>query len=127
MFVDSKLAEEQLIVTDAGGQLVWGPALAERINQFDYVDGLALRWHPRGRSSVILVDPRIAFGAPVISRTGVPAWVVKDRVAAGEDLGEIEEDFGLTRGQVNEATKDGHRRTIWFHGCIGWHRVQQAR
>ena len=79
------------------------PAVADRISQFDYEDGLALRWHPRGRDSVILVDPRIAFGAPVISGTGVPTWVVKDRVQAGEDLVEIEDDFGLSPDQLKQA------------------------
>jgi uncharacterized protein (DUF433 family) len=99
------LQDERLIATDAGGQLVWVPAVADRIAQFDYEDGLALRWHPRGRESVILVDPRIAFGAPVIGGTGIPTWVVKDRVEAGEDLDELEDDFGLSRDQLNEALR----------------------
>jgi uncharacterized protein (DUF433 family) len=95
--------DEHLIATDAGGQIVWGSAVVDRLNQFDYEEGLALRWHPRGRQSVILVDPRIAFGAPVILNTGVPTWAVKDRVQAGEDPEEIQEDFGLSRQQLEEA------------------------
>jgi uncharacterized protein (DUF433 family) len=95
--------DERLIATEIGGQLVRGPAVADRIEQFDYEEGLALRWHPRGRESVILVDPRIAFGAPIIGETGVPTWVVKDRVQAGEELEEIEEDFDLSRSQIEEA------------------------
>ena len=56
------LEVEQLVATDAGGQLVWAPAVAERLSEFDYEEGLALRWHPRGRGSVILVDPKNMVG-----------------------------------------------------------------
>ena len=93
----------QLIITDAGGQVVWGQAIKERLEQFDYEEGLAFRWHPRGRSSVILVDPRIAFGAPMIGETGVPTAVVKERYDAGEKLDEIADDFDLPHSQVVEA------------------------
>jgi len=102
-YEDGDFPDERLIATEIGGQLVWGPAVAERINQFDYEEGLAMRWHPRGRQSVILVDPRIAFGAPIIGDTGIATWVVKDRFQAGEELGEIEEDFDLSRAQIEEA------------------------
>jgi uncharacterized protein (DUF433 family) len=102
-YEEDGLRDEQFVATDIGGQLAWAPAIADRISQFDYEAGLALRWHPRGRESVILVDPRIAFGAPIIGETGVPTWVVKDRIQAGEDLNEIEEDFGLSSSQLEEA------------------------
>jgi len=95
--------DEHVIATDAGGQVVWGSAVADRLNQFEYENGVAARWHPRGRQSLILVDPRIAFGAPVIADTGVPTWAIKDRVKAGEELQEIQDDFGLTRQQLEEA------------------------
>lgn len=102
-YEENGFEDDRLIATDAGGQLVWGPAVADRINQFDYEDGLALRWHPRGRGGLILIDPRIAFGAPVNTGTGVPTWVLKDRVEAGEDLSEIEEDFALSPDQLKQA------------------------
>jgi uncharacterized protein (DUF433 family) len=96
-------SDEHLITTDAGGQVVWVPAIRERLDQFDYEHNVAFRWHPRGRSSVILIDPRIAFGAPVIGDTGLPTWVVKERYEAGEELQEIEEDFDIARPQVEAA------------------------
>ena len=104
-FEDGPLQREEplLIATDAGGQMAWGEAVAERINQFEYEHGLAMRWHPRGPDSVILVDPRIAFGAPTIADTGVPTWVIKDRFAAGETLQEIEDDFDVPLAQLREA------------------------
>jgi uncharacterized protein (DUF433 family) len=78
-------------------------ALRSTLHLFDYEDGLALRWHPRGRGSPILVDPRIAFGAPMIADSGVPTSVIRDRFKAGETLAEIEDDFDIPRAQVEEA------------------------
>jgi uncharacterized protein (DUF433 family) len=102
---DSALQREEplVITTDAGGQLAWGEAIEERIRQFDYEKDLALRWHPRGRKSVIVVDPQIAFGAPIISGSGVPTWVIKDRYEAGETLREIEGDFDVPLSHLQEA------------------------
>ena len=100
---DESSAEQRLIVADVGGQVAWGAAIQERLDQFDYEQGLALRWYPRGRNSGILIDPRIAFGAPIIGDTGVPTWVIRDRYEAGEDLAEIEEDFGVPRVLLREA------------------------
>lgn len=96
-------AQHCLVVANRGGQLVWTEVIRERFEQFDYEEGLALRWHPRGRNSAILIDPPIAFGAPIIAGTGVPTRVVKERYVAGEDIQEIEEDFGVSRHQVEEA------------------------
>jgi uncharacterized protein (DUF433 family) len=92
--------DEHFVITDAGGQVIWAPAIRERLEQFDYEHDLALRWHPRGRSSIILVDPRIAFGAPIIGDTGLATWVVKERYEAGESLEEIEDDFAVSRPQL---------------------------
>jgi uncharacterized protein (DUF433 family) len=77
--------------------------MRERFEQFDYEAGLALLWHPRGRDSVVLIDPRVAFGAPIIAGTGVPTRIVKEHYVAGEDVRAIGEDFGVSRRQVEEA------------------------
>ena len=99
------LPESQLwlVVANRGGQLVWTEALRDRFAQFDYEEGIALRWHLRGRDSIILIDPRIAFGAPIIEGAGVPTHVVRERYQAGEDVQDIEADFGISRQQVREA------------------------
>jgi len=102
-YEDDGLHGQHLVATDVGGQLVWVQAVADRIGEFDYEDGLALRWHPRGRDSVILIDPRVAFGAPIIGGTGVPTRILRDRFQAGEHIEDIQEDFGLTRPQLEQA------------------------
>lgn len=93
----------RLVAADRGGQLVWPEAIRIRFDQFDYERRLAVRWHPRGRANPILVDPRIAFGAPIVAETGVATWLIRERYEAGEELAEIEEDFGVTREQITAA------------------------
>jgi uncharacterized protein (DUF433 family) len=91
----------EIIVADLDGQTAWGPMLNERFMQFEYGDNLAMVWHVRGMASRVLIDPRVAFGAPMIS--GIPTWVVKGRYQAGEGVQEIAADFGLDYTQVSEA------------------------
>jgi uncharacterized protein (DUF433 family) len=93
----------QMIAADRGGQLVWPEAILERFDQFDYEHQLAARWHPRGRENPILVDPRIAFGAPIIEPAGIATWIIRERYEAGEEIPEIEEDFGVTPEQIAAA------------------------
>ena len=46
----------------------------------------------------MLIDPRIAFGAPTVK--GVATWILKGRYQAGECLADMREDFGLTEDEL---------------------------
>jgi uncharacterized protein (DUF433 family) len=89
---------EEMVAVDQGGQLAMAEVIRARAAEFDYEDGLALRWRPRGPDSVVLVDPRIAFGAPSVQ--GVPTSVLKERSRAGEAVDEIAEDYDLPPSAV---------------------------
>lgn len=93
----------RLIVADTGGQIAWQKLVGDRFAQFDYEHGLALVWHVAGRQSPVIIDPRIAFGAPTVR--GIATWILKGRWEAGEKLDEIVEDFGLTDEEVKYALK----------------------
>lgn len=99
------LLEDERVVLAASrhGQLGWSDVLLNRFEQFDYEDGAAMRWHPRGQSVPIIIDPRYSFGAPIIMGSGVRTATIKDRYLAGESLPFIEEDFDLTEQQVRAA------------------------
>lgn len=95
--------EPKVIVTDQFGQEAWPDLIAERFEQFEYEYDVALRWFPRGRSKRIAIDPRIAFGAPIVISTGVATWVLKERYQTGETLEELEDDFGIGRDDLRLA------------------------
>ena len=98
-YPDPKL--EKLVVTDRFGQLAWSDVLEGKFAEFDYEYELALRWHPAGRDSLVIIDPRIAFGAPMVC--GLPTWVLRGRWSAHETPGEIRDEFGLSE----QAIRDG--------------------
>lgn len=92
-----------LIVTDRAGQAVWSDLIMDRLYEFDYEQGLAVVWHPRGRAAPIVMDPRVAFGAPIVRQSGVPTWVFRERIEAGESLAEIADDFSAEPAEVAAA------------------------
>jgi uncharacterized protein (DUF433 family) len=93
----------RLVAADKGGQVFWSEAVGERADQFDYEHGVALRWHPRGRGSLILVDPRIAFGAPIVESAGVPTSALRQRYRGGDSAEYLAEDYGIPLEAVDEA------------------------
>ncbi len=90
---------KRAIAADREGQ-VWENLMREKFHEFDYEDGVAIRWHVDGRDSCIAIDPRVAFGAPMVK--GTPTWVVCGRKKAGESISEIGENFNLTTREVRE-------------------------
>ena len=48
----------------------------------------------------IVVDEAIRFGKPVIKGTRVPVDVVVGKVAAGMNVDEVAQEYGLTRDDV---------------------------
>jgi uncharacterized protein (DUF433 family) len=124
LYLDSNelkdVAPGSVVQTDQGGQLAWETVIG-RLREFDYedeYDGLALKWHVAGRSAPIIIDPRIAFGAPAVK--GTPTWIIKGRWDAGESDSDIAEDFRINPSDVKEALKfegivPGGRRESLVH------------
>lgn len=54
---------------------------------------------------VILIDPRISFGSPVIAHRAVKTSTVASRFDAGESVVAIAEDYGLEAHEVEEAIR----------------------
>ena len=101
--VQPHLETEDLIVADANGQLAWNAMMQDRLLQFDYDSDyeLALRWHVVGHQSLVLIDPRIAFGAPMVE--GLPTWVLRGRWNAGESISDIRKDFPISDKAIHDA------------------------
>ncbi len=108
---DPDINLEKLIAADRFGQLAWSELLEGKFAEFDYEYELALRWHPAGRESLVLIDPRIAFGAPMVC--GMPTWTLRGRYKAGETFSEIVNEFDLS----GQAVRDGlHFEGIKLNG-----------
>lgn len=93
-----------LLQLGTGGQTAFEKVLqpfCEKI-EFDSASKLAAKLFPVGRESSIVVDPRHAFGQPVILGTNVTTEAIALRLRAGETECDLASDFDLTEQQVKE-------------------------
>jgi uncharacterized protein (DUF433 family) len=54
---------------------------------------------------VVVIDPQVAFGKPVLVNTGIPTATVAERYKAGESVDDLAEDYDLKRAQIEEAIR----------------------
>jgi uncharacterized protein (DUF433 family) len=102
-----------LIQTNRAGQELWAEFMRERLDEFVYEgdNGLAIQWKVGGRGSDVIIDPRVSFGAPMVR--GVPTFAVRGRYMAGEEIADIQDDFGLEESEVRDALKfEGIEATV---------------
>ncbi len=99
---DGLVSKDKMIAANHGGQLVWSEAIYARFREFEYgKEGLVDRWQVTGETGHVIIDPRVAYGAPHVR--GIPTWVLRDRWKMGEGLGDISDDFDLPKPLVEEA------------------------
>ena len=75
--------------------------------------GIPVRLFPFSRSTTlnvkqpksIVIDPRLSFGRPVLSETGVPTEVIVDRFRAGDSMDEMAKDYGVEEKEIEEALR----------------------
>ena len=51
----------------------------------------------------IAIDPRVAFGRPVMRRAGISTAAITDRIDAGESVQALAEDYDLSPGEIEQA------------------------
>lgn len=94
---------DRLILTNRAGRTGWRPMIGSRFAEFDYENGIAIKWHLGGRDSVVTIDPRLLFGAPSIG--GIPTRAIRGRWRAQESIKDIAADFGIEPKQVIDAPR----------------------
>lgn len=73
-------AADNMLQLFTGGQWVIAPFIKSLAKQIDFDDdtGFADKWYPNGKNGRIVLDPRIAFGAPTITGKGIRTSNVYD-------------------------------------------------
>jgi uncharacterized protein (DUF433 family) len=102
------LAEEQgdesLIEAAGDAQVAMREALLPYLNQLYYDRrGLAQRWFPLGPTEPILVDPRRAFGAPIVQEGGIRTDLLAGMHHAGDSVATISAWFEIAEHEVHAA------------------------
>lgn len=73
--------------------------------------GLPIRLYPFTQNKVetdpriIVIDPNVSFGRPMIRRTGVTTTAVAERFKSGESIKSLAEDFGADIGDIEAAIR----------------------
>jgi uncharacterized protein (DUF433 family) len=113
--------KDKLLELNENGQLAWTQILGALLHEFEYDADLetVLRWRVAGLDSPIIIDPRIAFGAPHVN--GIATWVLRERWKSGESIADIAEDYELATDLVFSALQFEHinidlnRPSKWTH------------
>jgi len=53
----------------------------------------------------VVMDPRVSFGRPVLTGSGIPTAVIADRFRAGESIASIAGDYDRTEAEIEEAIR----------------------
>ncbi len=80
------------------------------------VEGLPIQLYPFTRSSestqppldaprVVVINPAVSYGRPVLAGTGIPVAAVYERYKAGDSHEELARDFQLKTSEVEEAIR----------------------
>ena len=103
-------SEEYLSLLElASGQYVLPVILNDYLKQveFDRCTNMAIQWWPLGKSKPIVIDPGVAFGAPVIAGTRLRVSAILAALRIGESRRAVGDWYGVTRAQVAAAVTFG--------------------
>jgi uncharacterized protein (DUF433 family) len=89
-------------------------AYLERIDRNEA--GLAARLYPFTRPEcdersfynqpkVVLIDPHVSYGRPILAQTGTPTAVLADRFKAGESISDLSRDYNCPQNLIEEAIR----------------------
>src|SRR5262245_39992855 len=92
----------KLIELTASGQLAMRRLFAEHLKRVEWDSSrFPVRLYPFLSEAApsderpIIIDPRIAFGRPVVQRKGISTSIIAARIDAGESVGDIAADYEL--------------------------------
>jgi uncharacterized protein (DUF433 family) len=114
--IQKKSEREDTINVSRGGQLGLGPILDFYLRRIERDSkGWPIRLFPvrmnwQGNLSndpprVVVIDPAISSGRPVVNGTGIMAEIIVGRFNSGESIESITEDYGLQINQVEEVIR----------------------
>ncbi len=99
-----------LIELSASGQLAMRHLLARHLRRVEWDSSrYPVRLYPflsayaAEEERPIAIDPRIAFGRPVVLRKGISTSAIADRIDAGESVDEIAADYELGAPEIEQA------------------------
>ena len=102
----------QLINISKTGQIAMRWAISEALRRIDRSPaGVPIKLYPFTRSTIedkpamIVIDPKISAGRPVIAGTGLATQVLAERYKAGESIADLAHDYERENAEIEEAIR----------------------
>ncbi|HYG64447.1 MAG TPA: DUF433 domain-containing protein, partial [Thermoanaerobaculia bacterium] len=103
---------DSLVNVGRGGQGAMPEILSAYLERIEWdVAGAPIRMFPLTRPDqphsprLLAINPRIAFGRPVVERKAIKTSIIAERFTAGESISELAEDYDLEVFEVEEAIR----------------------
>jgi uncharacterized protein (DUF433 family) len=100
----------QLIELTASGQLAMKQLFEQHLKRVEWdASKFPIRLYPflsaasPSEARPIVIDPRIAFGRPVVQRKGISTLAIAERIDAGESVEDVASDYDLRSSEVEQA------------------------
>lgn len=114
--IESSGGREQTINVSSWGQLGIGPILDFYLRRIERDEkGWPIKLYPvrmnwpgdleQDPPKVVVIDPAVSSGRPVVNGTGVMAEIIVGRFNTGEGIESIAQDYGLQIPQVEEVIR----------------------
>lgn len=101
-----------LVNISQSGQLAMRRILEDYLRRIERDEvGVVARLYPFTRKRtpdeprVVVIDPRISFGRPVLVGSGIPTAIIAERYKAGESIDQLADDYGRERLDIEEAIR----------------------
>ncbi|MCY4025039.1 MAG: DUF433 domain-containing protein [Acidobacteria bacterium] len=102
----------RLVSISQAGQTIMREVMTAALQRIERDDrGVPARLYPFTRNRIdaapllVVIDPTLAGGRPVIAGTGLATGILAERYKAGESVGELARDYGLDEEKVEEAIR----------------------
>lgn len=102
----------QLVTISQAGQTVMREMMTAALHRIDRdPQGVPIKLYPFTRSSIddapalIVIDPTLAAGRPVLKGTGLATGILAERYRAGESVAELARDYERSKAEIEEAIR----------------------
>lgn len=102
----------QLVNISRQGQTAMRAMLDAALKRIDRdPSGIPIKLYPFTRTSftdapaIVVIDPTISAGRPVLRGSGVATEIIAERYKAGDSISDLAEDYGRTREEIEEAIR----------------------
>jgi uncharacterized protein (DUF433 family) len=102
----------ELVNVGRGGQTAMPEILEAYLDRIEWdLSGLPSRMFPLTRADrldspkILSIDPKVAFGRPVVQRKAIKTSAIAERFRAGESMADLAEDYDLEVFEVEEAVR----------------------